>query len=422
MTGHMNYLNTLKKIILVTGLVLLLPMILSTSAFAERREVEGYGSYFLMFSEIEDEALAKERARYEALLNASEKAAVFVDSSSDMVSGRLTRSEIRGYAPGVLRVQGSPQYTRTSQGNGTLFSCRLVAMVDTGDFKNVSYESLQKSRRREGERELLIREMDELKYKYAHAFSDAERQNIRFRMKQLMDQFMRNRTTHTATTHDTAMAKLAYNDALDYDNKKDYSNAIALYQKAINYDPRFYSAYNNLGIIYEDILSDYEKARECFETAVQINPAYDYSYCNLGILYKDAYKDYEKAMEYYNKVLRLNPKFPNIYNYIAGVYLAAGKHADAMEAVQKELSVNKPTPFTYRTLGEVYLDMGEYNKAMEAVEKALSLKKDYAAGHLVRGLIYEKMGDKFKAIQDIRKAKELDPYDKRIKQHYDRLK
>jgi tetratricopeptide (TPR) repeat protein len=418
----MNCVNTLKKVFLTAGIILLLPIVLSASVFAERRQIEGYGSYFLMFSEIEDEALAKERARYEALQNASEKAAVFVDSSSDMVYGRLTRSEIRSYAPSVLRVQGLPQYARTSQGNGALFSCRLVAMVDTSDFKNISYESLQKIRRQEGERELLIREMDELKYKYAHAYSDAERQNIRFRMKQLIDQFMRNRTSHTTTTYDTAMAKLAYNDAVDCGNNKDYSNAIALYQKAISYDPRFYSAYNNLGIIYEDVLLDYDKARECFETAVQINPAYDYAYCNLGILYKEAYKDYEKAMEYYNKVLRLNSKFPNIYNYIAGVYLATGKYADAMEAVQKELSVNKPTPFTYRTLGEIYLERGEYNKAMEAVEKSLTLRKDYAAGHLIRGLIYEKMGDKFKAIQDIRKAKELDPYDQRIKEHYDRLK
>ncbi|MER2139344.1 MAG: hypothetical protein ABS965_04375, partial [Succiniclasticum sp.] len=243
----MNYVNTLKKVFLTAGIILLLPIVLSASVFAERRQLEGYGSYFLMYSEIEDEALAKERARYEALQNASEKAAVFVDSSSDMVYGRLTRSEIRSYAPSVLRVQGLPQYTRTSQGNGTLFSCRLVAMVDTSDFKNISYESLQKIRRQEGERELLIREMDELKYKYAHAYSDAEKQNIRFRMKQLIDQFMRNRTSHTATTYDTAMAKLAYNDAIDCGNNKDYSNAIALYQKAISYDPRFYSAYHNLG-------------------------------------------------------------------------------------------------------------------------------------------------------------------------------
>ena len=291
----MNYVNTFKKVLLAAGIILLMPMVLSASVFAERRQVEGYGSYFLMFSEIEDEALAKERARYEALLNASDKAAVFVDSSTDMAYGRLTRSEIRSYAPSVLRVQGLPQYTKTSQGNGTLFNCRLVAMVDTSDFKNISYESLQKSRRQEGERELLIREMDDLKYKYAHAYSDAERQNIRFRMKQLIDQFMRNRTTPVATTYDTAMAKLAYNDAVDYDDNKDYSNAIALYQKAISYDPRYYRAYNNLGIIYKDVLLDYDKARECFETAVQINPAYDYSYCCLGNLYRDAYKDYDET-------------------------------------------------------------------------------------------------------------------------------
>lgn len=83
----MNYVNTFKKVLLAAGIILLMPVVLSASVFAERRQVEGYGSYFLMFSEIEDEALAKERARYEALQNASDKAAVFVDSSTDMAYG-----------------------------------------------------------------------------------------------------------------------------------------------------------------------------------------------------------------------------------------------------------------------------------------------------------------------------------------------
>ena len=49
-------------------------------------------------------------------------------------------------------------------------------------------------------------------------------------------------------------------------------------------------------------------------------------------------------------------------------------------------------------------------------------KEDYDFAYLIRGLIYEKMGDKSRAIQDIRKAKELDPYDQRINEHYNRLK
>jgi Tfp pilus assembly protein PilF len=50
------------------------------------------------------------------------------------------------------------------------------------------------------------------------------------------------------------------------------------------------------------------------------------------------------------------------------------------------------------------------------------MKKDYDFAYLIRGLIYEKMGDKSRAVQDIRKAKELDPYDQRINEHYNRLR
>lgn len=43
----------------------MLPILLSPSVSAERRQLEGYGSYLLLYSDIEDEALARERARYE---------------------------------------------------------------------------------------------------------------------------------------------------------------------------------------------------------------------------------------------------------------------------------------------------------------------------------------------------------------------
>ena len=40
----MNYVNTFKKVLLAAGIILLMPMVLSASVFAERRQVEGYGS------------------------------------------------------------------------------------------------------------------------------------------------------------------------------------------------------------------------------------------------------------------------------------------------------------------------------------------------------------------------------------------
>ena len=416
----MNSLNTLRKSILIMGIILLLPLFLSPSAFAERQQVEGEGSYFLMNNELEDEALAKERARYEALLIASEQAAIFVDSSPELYFDQLTLSELRSYAASVIKVQGLPQYTSYPRGRGTMYYCHLVAVADTNDFTHTSIESIQKSRRESEERNRLIREMDELKHKYARAYSEIEKQNIRSRMKQLRDKFMRNET-YTSSTYNTAMAKLAYNDGLDYDNDKDYSNAIKYYQKALSYDPRYVPAYNNLGIIYEDVLMDYEKARECFETSVQIDPAYDFGYCNLGILYNDVYHDYDKAMENYRRVLRLNPKFPGIYRYIARTYLAMEQYEDALSNVQKEMSNNKPKKNDYCLLGEIYLATGEYERAMEVLEKAISMDKDYAEAYLYRGLTYEQMGNKSQALKDISKAKELDPNNEKAIQNYSRL-
>ena len=417
----MNSLNTLKKNILIMGIILLLPLFLSTSAFAERHQVEGDGSYFLINNELEDEALAKERAKYEALQIASEQAAIFVDTSPEFYFDQLTFSELHSYAASVITVQELPQFTSSTRGNGTMYYCHLVAVVDTNDFKHTSIESIQKSCRQREERNRLIREMDELKHKYARAYSEIEKQNIRFRMKQLRDKFMRNEP-HTSSTYNTAMAKLAYNDGLDYDNNRDYSNAIECYQKALSYDPRYVKAYNNLGIIYEDVLMNYEKARECFETAVQIDPAYDYGYCNLGMLYNDVYHDYDKAMENYNRVLRLNPKFPGINRYIARTYLAMEQYEDALRNVQKEMSNNKPKKYDYCLLGEIYLATGEYERAIEALEKAISMDNDFAEAYLYRGLTYEQMGNNSQALQDIGKAKELDPNNEKARQHYDRLR
>ncbi|SHK40093.1 TPR repeat-containing protein [Selenomonas ruminantium] len=385
----MACLSSSKKMILAMGILLLLPILLSPSVSAERRQVEGYGSYLLLYSDIEDEALARERARYEALRNASEQAAIFVDTSADMPYGRLSRSDLRSYAASVLDKRGTPYYTRTSQGGGTRFSCRLAVTVDTSDFKDISYDSLQKSRRWAEERDRLLREMDDLKYQYAHGSHDTERQNIRFRMKQLMSQFLHNEqpSIKTRYSYNTAMAKLAYNDGVDYHDRRDYGNALACYQKALSYNPEFDSAYYNM-----------------------------------GILYKNAFKDYEKALECYDMVIRINPAFSGVYNNIACVYLVMEKYDDALKFVQKELSIHKPKPYVYCTLGEIYTAMGEYDKALEAFGNALSLDKNYAAAYLFRGLAYEKMGDKARALQEVSKARNLNSKDERARQHYERLK
>ena len=422
----MNVLYGLKKGFTAVGIFFLLSLVISSAAFAEQRQVEGIGTYLMENTGIENDEMAKERAKYEAMRDACRQAAVFLERSADMPHGQLTDGELRDYAFKVLRVQGLPYFTQSVDMNGMLFRCQLHVQVDTWDFKNVSSASLQEARRFADNQERLIREMDDLKYSYKYAFSEAEKNDLRYRMKQVFERFTGKKSQPiipniTVSDNSKTLAKLAYDDGNGRYAYKDYGAALMYYQKALGYDPNLFEAYTNMGIIYKAVLLDYDKARECYEKALAISPADDTTIYDMGLLYRDGYKNYDKAMEYYLKALRVNPEYKRIPIAIAEIYVDTGKIDEAIAILQKTDSEASSTHRAWKTWGRIYYYKGEYDKAMEALDKSIKLKDTYAETYLYRSLTYEKLGNKAEAIKDIEKAKELNPMDDLIKQHYQRL-
>ncbi|WP_177188132.1 tetratricopeptide repeat protein [Selenomonas ruminantium] len=436
--------------------------------------------YLMGDSDVENVAVAKERAKQEALRNASEQAAVFVESTSVVEMGTLTSDEIRTYTASVLRLVGTPQISMTPDGNGVLFRCYLQAVVDTDDFKDISVKSLGNSQRLAEENARLSREMDALREKYAKAQNEAEKQNLRSQIEQNHEHFM--------TVQDEEAAERFFVEGYNYEKKGNYAAALAAYQKAIHFNPCHSDAYCNLGIIYQNVLKDYTKAVDCFEKgiqanpldadlyynlglyyevialnydmaekyflkAIQVNPQHSMSYNDLGVIYHlrknyakaEGYyreaikinprnetannnlglvyrvlKDYTKAEECYRRAIQINPQNAGVYNDLANLYLNQGKYNDALKAVDKALSIDKKEIYQ-DTLGEIYLNMGQYQKALDAYSKAINMNRSFAHAYLYRGLTYEKMGDLTKALADIRKATELDPNDTEARQNYQRL-
>lgn len=95
-------------------------------------------------------------------------------------------------------------------------------------------------------------------------------------------------------------------------NKK-YPDQVSL-QKAINYytqavgnDSSFYSAYNNVGVLYYSYLKDFTSAKKFFKLAIRHRPIYPQAYENLGNCYKEE-KDINKAYECYKNAIIMNPK------------------------------------------------------------------------------------------------------------------
>lgn len=101
---------------------------------AEIRTVEADGFYQMGDGMAENQAIAKERARVEAVRNAGEQAAAYVESFTAVSNGIETKDDVRLMTAAVLEVK-DVKYSPLVVGDSIKFQCHVVAVVDTDKVK-----------------------------------------------------------------------------------------------------------------------------------------------------------------------------------------------------------------------------------------------------------------------------------------------
>jgi Tfp pilus assembly protein PilF len=146
-----------------------------------------------------------------------------------------------------------------------------------------------------------------------------------------------------------------FNSGVLFFNRREFSKAIQAYQKAIELDPTYVEAYNNLGITYQ-MIGESDKAFEVYERATKINPKYEKGYNNLGtlLLLKDRYEE-------------------------------------ALDAFQKALGINSNNIESHVNLGILFKNKGQLEKAIESYQTALTIDPFHKETHYNIALLYEQM-------------------------------
>ena len=93
--------------------------------------------------------------------------------------------------------------------------------------------------------------------------------------------------------------------AMAYWEKNSVQDAIDSYKMALEVNPDYDIAHNNLGVIYLDTLEDVNNAQICFEKAIEINPLYMLAHFNLGRCYAHLNRKVEAAGEF-QKAIDIN--------------------------------------------------------------------------------------------------------------------
>ncbi len=94
--------------------------------------------------------------------------------------------------------------------------------------------------------------------------------------------------------------------------QKDYDNAIADYNKAIEINQNYTLAFYNRAFAWIG-KKEYDKAIEDYNTVIKLNPDYlANAYVIKGSVLR-AIKKYDEAIEYYNKAIDIDPEYANAY-------------------------------------------------------------------------------------------------------------
>ena len=164
-----------------------------------------------------------------------------------------------------------------------------------------------------------------------------------------------------------------------------YDACIATAQEAININPQYAEAYNNIGAAYIK-LKQYDKAIDALKQALKLKPGMALAknnldsaerdvktqasqpadltaagYVNLSLYYFNN-KRYQDCIDACNKALALKPDYDLAYNNICASYNKLGKYRQAIAAAKKGLQYNPGNEFLKNNLAEAIKGSGSHEK------------------------------------------------------------
>ena len=103
-------------------------------------------------------------------------------------------------------------------------------------------------------------------------------------------------------------------------------------KKAIEFDPNYAEAYNNIGILLEQ-LGKPDEAAEQWKKAIAANPKSTDGYYNLGAYYFNR-EEYENAFTLWQKLVEMTPKDPWAHWRLAAALGRMGKREEAEKEIK----------------------------------------------------------------------------------------
>ena len=198
----------------------------------------------------------------------------------------------------------------------------------------------------------------------------------------------------------------------------DLGKATSYYEKALEFDPEFYLAYFQLGVLQKkqgqskaaieslnrviEIKPDHDKtwftlgtayetdgnvdmAIDHYKKAIEINPGYSKAYGNLGKLYTDK-QEFKEAEDVLKTIVQIDSDYSDGFMRLGLLYIEQENYEDAANNLKRSTELDDKDYNKYFNLASAYNHLEKWNNAATAAQSCIDLKKKFGGGWLELGL------------------------------------
>jgi serine/threonine protein kinase/tetratricopeptide (TPR) repeat protein len=177
-----------------------------------------------------------------------------------------------------------------------------------------------------------------------------------------------------------------------YEVAQNVDTAIALFNRALEQDPKYALAEAGLGEAYwrsYELTKDTqwaEEARKSSAAAIALNDKLAQVYVTMGMIHTGT-GHYEEAVQNLQKALALDPINSDAYRELAKTYQQMGRLKDAESTYLNAIAVRPGYWGTHNDLGGFYYRSGRYAEAEKEFQSVVELTPDNARGYSNLGVI-----------------------------------
>ncbi len=186
-----------------------------------------------------------------------------------------------------------------------------------------------------------------------------------------------------------------------------YEEAIASYDKAVEFKPDYHEAWNNRGVALGN-LGRYEEAIASFDKAVEFKPDFHEAWVNRGVALGNLGR-YEEEIASFDKAVEFKPDNHEAW-YNRGVALGnLGRYEEAIASFDKAVEFKPDFHEAWNNRGVALGNLGRYEEAIASYDKAVEFKPDKHEAWYNRGVALGNLGRYEEAIASYDKAVDSNP-------------